>query len=106
MLKAARETQSVQKRRAMVAKLISTLYGVPLERALDLDRSCVEMSDEGLKIRLGSDWVKVEKPVASLLREMIAQPDDGESSRLFPGRLSGDRLSVGGVQYHLREITP
>lgn len=51
--------------RALAAKLISTLYGVPLEQVLELDRSCVDASDAGLKIRLGGDWVKVEKPVAS-----------------------------------------
>jgi len=57
-----------------------------------------------LKIRLGGDWVRVEKSVASLLREVIAQAKPEPDSRLFPGRLRSDHLSVGGVQHHLREI--
>lgn len=104
LLKAARKTGSVSARRALVAKLIATLYGMPLEQVLELDRSCVDVSDASLRIRLGGDWVKVERPVASLLRDMVAQAKAGSDSRLFPGRLGGDRLSVGGVQYYLREI--
>lgn len=105
LLKAARAAEPAHERRALVAKLISTLYGTPLERVLELDRSCVEALGDGLRIRLGGDWVKVEEPVASLLRKVVVQAGDVEDSRLFPGRLNGDRLSVGGVTYYLREMT-
>lgn len=102
--KAMRKTESAHARRALAAKLISVLYGLPLEHVLELDRLCVDTSDGGLRMRLGGDWVKVDEPVARLLREVVAQSGDTRDSRLFPGRLRGDRFSVGGVQYYLREI--
>lgn len=37
--------------RALAAKLISALYGLPLEHVLELDRSCADTSGGGLKIR-------------------------------------------------------
>lgn len=89
----------------MAAKLISVLYGLSLEHVLELDRSCADMSRGGLKIRLDDCWVKVDEPVARLLREVVAQAGEARDSRLFPGRLSGDRLSVGGVQYYLDEAS-
>lgn len=83
--------------------MISVLYGLPLDHVLELDRSCVDLSGGGLRIRLGGDWVKVEEPVARLLREAITQNGETRESRLFHGRLKGDRFSVGGAQYYLEE---
>lgn len=81
------------------------LYGMLLEQVFELDRSCIDTSDAGLKIRLGDDWVKVEKPVASLFSEIVAQASDEVGFRLFPERLNGDCLSVGTVQHYLQGIT-
>jgi hypothetical protein len=105
LLKAAQKAESISARRALVAKLIATLYGMPLEQVLELDRSCVDTSDAELKIRLGGDWVTVEKPVASLLREVTVLVGNMQKSRLFPGRLSGDSLSTAGVEYYFRRIS-
>lgn len=104
LLKAMRQAESAHARRALAAKLISALYGLPLEHVLELDRACVDLSRDGLRLRLNGDWVKVEEPVAKLLREAVTQAGDTRNSWLFPGRQRGDCLSVGGVQYYLREI--
>lgn len=79
------------------------LYELPLEQVLGLDHSCADTSGGGFSIRLDGDWVSVDEPVAKLLREVVAQSGDTRDSRLFPGRLRGDRFSVGGVQYYLEE---
>lgn len=50
-----------------------------------MDRSCVDLSGGGLRIRLNDDWVKVDKPVAKLLREVVARAGDEPDSRLFSG---------------------
>lgn len=72
---------------------------------MELDRSCADTSGGRLSIRLDGDWVKVDEPVARLLREVVAQAGDARDLRLFPGRLRGDRFSVGGVQYYLQEAS-
>ena len=76
--------------------MISVLYGLSLEHVLDLGRSCADTSGGRLRIRLNGDLVKVDEPVAQVW--------DVRDSRLFPGRLRGDRFSVGGVHYYLREV--
>ena len=55
-----------------------------LEHVLELDLSCVGISGRSLRIRLGDDWVKVEKPVAGLLREVVTQVGNARELRFFP----------------------
>lgn len=71
LLKTTRQAESTRGHRALAAKLISVLYGLPLEGVLELDRSCVDTSGGSLRIKLGGDWVKVDEPVARLLREAV-----------------------------------
>lgn len=102
LVRHAREARTKTSRGATAR--YAPFWYLSLEHVLDLDRSCVDLSRDGLRLRLGGDWVKVEEPVAKLLREAVTQAGDARNSWLFPGRQSGDCLSVGGVQYYLREI--
>lgn len=101
LLKASRSTRSLRARRAIAARLISVLYGFPLERVLELDRACIDTSSSRMRIRLEGEWIKVDTTVAALLREVVGQVGSIPGSSLFPGRLKGDHLAVPSIRHHV-----
>ena len=102
---ATRSAKTKEARRAYVAKLLSVLYGVPLERVLSMQRAKMDISDGKTKLLFEDSWVDVESPVDELLSDAVGEPcTGGVVVRLFPGRMGNDGLSVGAVQYHLQKL--
>lgn len=48
------------------------LYGFSLGHVLEMDRTCIDISGGGLRIRLNDYWVTVDEPVAKLLCGAVA----------------------------------
>lgn len=89
-------------RRALVAKFIALIYGVPFERVLGLEVDDVVFGVNP-RICLEGDWVSLEQPVAQLLSDLVADVTALPRRRkLFPGRLENDGLSVATAHYHLK----
>lgn len=107
LITAARKAPTKNARRALLAKLLSILYDVPLERVVVMERADIDITSGVTRLRLGDDWVTVEAPVDALLSGLV---DDGAnkpaSTKLFPGRLETDGLSVSAVQYHVMKNAP
>jgi len=95
----ARSAKTIGARRAYVAKLISVLFGVPLEHVLSLDQTSLSRSPDGTRLQIKGQWMDLEAPIDELLLEVA-----GESAKLFPGRLVTDSLSVSGVMYHIQQL--
>lgn len=102
LVEAVRNALTMEARRALLAKLLSVLYDVPLEQVVDMARADLDIASEATRLRFGNDWVIVEKSVDDLMSYLIdASQSEAASTKLFPGRLKVDGLSVGAVQYHL-----
>ena len=106
LISAIRASLTKEARRALVAKLLSVLYGVPLERVLAMERASMDRSDGKIRLQFGDDWVTVEMPIDDLLSEAVGEPaTDVGLVRLFPGRMGHDGLSVSAVRYYLQKLS-
>lgn len=102
LVTAARNAPTKKARRALIAKLLSILYDVPLERVVAMNRTDFDVTPEATRLRFGDDWVAVEAPIDALLSCLVdGGGNEPASAKLFPGRLDVDGLSVSAVQYHV-----
>lgn len=93
-------------RRALIAELLAAAYGVPLEGVLRLRNADVQIAAGNPQIRFGEDWLDTEPPLDGLIAEIIEDREGATLAPLFPGRLSGDSLSVSAVRYYTSELEP
>jgi hypothetical protein len=101
LVTAVRNAPTKKAGRALLAKLLSILYDVPLEHVVAMELADIDVTSEATRLRFGYDWVTVEAPIDELLFGLIDGDDNkSTSAKLFPGRLEVDGLSVGTVQYH------
>lgn len=96
---AARSVEALGARRAYVAKIISVLFGVPLEHILSLDQTSLSRSPDRTRLQIKGQWMDLEAPIDELLLGVA-----GESAKIFPGRLPTDSLSVSGAVYHIQNL--
>ncbi len=103
LVSAIRSASTKKARLAMVAKLLSVLYGVPLEKVLSMDRRHLDISDGIVRLQIDNDWVKIAAPVDRFLSDAADESRSGKNSvKLFPGRMANDGLSVSAVKYYLK----
>lgn len=106
LVSAIKAAPTKEARRALVAKLLSILYGVPLEHVLSLERKNMEELNGKVRLRFDDDWVTVDAPIDDLLSEAVSySANNMGSARLFPGRMMNDGLSVGAVQHYLQKLS-
>lgn len=102
LIKATRGATSNRHRAALVAKLISVLFGVPLKLVLKMEVSNVECSAARVRINVNGQWLLVHEPVAQFLKTVFIEVGGERGRYLFAGRIKRDGLSISAVSYHLR----
>lgn len=91
----------------LVAKLLSILFGVPLEYVLRMRHEHLDVTPSDERIFLKNDWLAVPEEIVGLVRELTAAPESQKQSGrswVFPGRLVSDHLSTEAVKYHLEKL--
>jgi hypothetical protein len=104
LLLASNSTTSRRRRLAYFAKLISLVYGLPLDYVLTLKYSHFRVNGFGIFILISGNWVLLENEISLLFRSVIDLEEFDIERRLFPGRHGIDTLSSASIYYHvLRE---
>lgn len=91
--------------RALIARLISKMYQLPLEAVLALRWSQVDVSERGIRIRINSECIiLLADTVAEFFHRWMLPR--GAVGYVFPGRIPVCPLSTSAVIFHVREVCP
>jgi len=88
----------------LIAKLVSLLFGAPLEHVLQLRVNQLAVSTSGAWVCLKDEWIEAPEDVEALVRELAKghpQKQEFGEGWVFPGRMALDHLSAAAVKYHL-----
>jgi len=102
-LEVLQSTNSMRIRRALIAELLSILYGIPLKVVLHLERRDCLISGSDVQLRLQDEWIRICDPIGKHLIKLLSYSgsDVEHSQKLFGGRVLGDALSTSAVSYHV-----
>lgn len=90
-----------ERTRALIARLLSLLYQIPLERVVGLRRSDLVRTTFGTGLRTDEGVVPLEPYVRALVDQHLLS---GKSDRVFPGRNGIQGLSPSTVWYHVKSL--
>ncbi|MBC3862436.1 hypothetical protein H8K32_10030 [Undibacterium jejuense] len=88
---------------AVLVKLLSILFGVPLKQVLSIGKNDLSLLPHSQKIRLNENWLDLDSrllPIISKFLLMKVSLSNNEM-RLFPGRGAIDFLSISSLNYRL-----
>ena len=88
---------------AVMVKLLSVLFGVPLKHVLSIGKNDISLLPNSQKIRLNGNWLDIDPRLASIISKFLLMNVSLSKNemRLFPGRSAIDFLSISSLNYHL-----
>jgi len=88
---------------AVMVKLLSVLFGVPLKHVLSIGKNDISLLPNSQKIRLDGNWLDIDPRLASIISKFLLMNVSLSKNemRLFPGRGAIDFLSISSLNYHL-----
>lgn len=93
----------IERARALLARLISLLYQVPLEHVLHLKAQALTGGPDGnFALRLAGETVRLEPFVGTMLGRYLFPVQTNDF--LFPGRNPGQYLTPSAVWYHVKML--
>lgn len=98
-----KRSEEPRQTRALVAKLLSILYQVPLETVLRLRHGQVELEGAEMRINFGDGAVRLDSRIRHFV-ERLNYPL-AEDRLLFEGRNGHQPLSSSAVTYHVENAT-
>lgn len=106
LLTGIQASDSPNARRALLAKLISITYDIPLLYVLSLERESCAISQESVRLCVDGAWVELLAPIDGYVRtHAYSSSSEVESSqKLFGGRMIGDSLSTSAVDYYVSKL--
>jgi len=96
------EMEDSRNARALLAKLISDVYQVPLKRILELSSEEVRMGADTIVLWPATQDIRLEGQLAALFRRWL--PAAMEDEFVFCGRNGVQPLSYSAVRYYLQKI--
>jgi hypothetical protein len=96
------ERASGIRKRLLIAKALSVLFGVQLRSILELTEADLDTSVDNASVRIKGEWISAKSYRDLLLKMAPAMTTEPPASqKLFPGRNATDALSTSGARYHL-----
>lgn len=96
-------TNSMKAKYSILAKLLSLLYSIPMEKILHLHVTDI-IDNEGIQLNLQGSWIKIDKRIEPMVRLLLIDNIPSGQLHVFPGRLFGDTLSVDAAKYYFATL--
>jgi hypothetical protein len=106
LLSALQQDFPVKTKQACLAKLLSTLYTLPLETVLALPRKAVTTDGKKMQLVVHEVVINLDARITPFLSYYLLEAGSAgrRDDRLFQGRNTSDSLSTSAVVFHLKKL--